>query len=66
MVQVIVPKYGEDRGIDVRKLLEAVMGVAYGGVYGQVGIVSLCMWLSLLERITVYSFGMTVGLGISL
>lgn len=42
------------------------MGVAYGGVYGQVGIVSLCMWLSLLERVTVYSFGMTVGLGISL
>lgn len=42
------------------------MGVADGGVYGQVGIVSLHMWLSLLERVTVYSFGMTVGLGISL
>lgn len=63
---MIVSKYGEDRGIDVRKLLEALMGVAYGGVYGQVGIVSLRMWLSLLERVTVYSFGMTVGLGISL
>lgn len=42
------------------------MGVADGGVYGQVGKISLHMWLSLLERVTVYSFGMTVGLGISL
>ena len=43
-----------------------ILGVAYGGVYGHVGIVSLRMQLSLLERVTIYSFGMTVELGISL
>ena len=41
------------------------MGVAYGRIYWQVGIDSLCKWLSLLKRATVYSFGMTVELGTS-
>ena len=39
------------------------MGVAYGRIYWQVGIDSLCKWLSLLKRAIIYSFGMSVEWG---
>ena len=62
---MIISKYGEDGGVGVLKLVEELMGVAYGRIYWQVGIDSLCKWLSLLKRATVYSFGMTIELGTS-
>lgn len=39
------------------------MGVVYGIVYKQVGIVFLSIWLSKLERVIIFFFGMINGLG---